>query len=68
VKPTDGDIFLDSPEKVRQRVWDSCVREGRICHRIGRRLEDCPRFKDPDMAASWCMGWRYADEERRRNR
>lgn len=54
--------------ETRQRIYDACVNEGRASRLFGKRLTDCPRYVDNDMAISWRMGWRYKNEEMRKRR
>lgn len=58
-------VYDPEPEKTRQKVWDACTRHGYASRVCGMKMADCPPYVDDDMAISWRMGWRQADEERK---
>jgi hypothetical protein len=51
-------------EECRRQVWQSMIVEGGTCRRLGLPLDyvSCKLLRDPDMQASWRMGWRAEDE------
>lgn len=50
-------------ETLRRETWALCTRDGRNARKCGLSLKHCPPFRDPDMAISWKMGWRYEDQD-----
>lgn len=50
----------------RQEMLNAIVGEGGNARRLDVGVDSCPPYADPDMAASWQMGWRRMDEHLRR--
>lgn len=49
-----------------RRTWKICVEQGKFARRRGDKLKTCPSFHNPDMTASWRIGWRDEDDRLKR--
>lgn len=60
-----ADVPAEWKEELQQRVWASMIADGYASRLAGRPADaiEMRLLRDPDMAASWRMGWHRADEE-----
>lgn len=48
-------------DRFEKQVWADCVADGRAAYRAGLPENHVTgRMRDPDMTASWVMGWHQA--------
>lgn len=69
----DLTVLADLPKEWRsafeRKVWANCVSHGWMSYCIGLPEDDpLGRFTDPDMAASWKMGYHQARAEAEKRR
>ena len=55
------------PEQALQAMWDKAKADGKAARAAGQRVDQCPPFINPDLEASWKMGWRWENERRKRD-
>jgi hypothetical protein len=67
-KVIDLDLMADIPkewrEELERKVWKSMIDDGASSRAIGLPADHISMrlLRDPDMAASWRMGWHREDE------
>lgn len=53
-------------DEAERRTWQICVEQGRFARKRGDKLKTCPPFRNPDMTASWRIGWHDEDDRLKR--